>query len=65
MYVKAKVPEQKLTQVNTIQYYVKLYQVKITIVNFTDIPQKGSKISTSHIRYVDRADIYVTQIQKY
>ena len=37
MYAKVEKSEQKLTWVNTIEYDVKSYQVKATIVNFTSV----------------------------
>ena len=45
---------------NTIGNYVKSYQVKNIIVNYTDTQLKGWKILTAHGRYVAIANIYVT-----
>ena len=42
MYVKVKTPKWKLTEVNTIEYDMKLYQVKMTVLI------KELKIITSH-----------------
>ena len=47
---------------NTIQYDNKLYQVKTTIVNCTDVWIKGLKIQTDHRRYLGIARMYVAQI---
>ena len=59
MYTKVKTPEQKLTQVNTIDFDMKLHQVKNTIVNCTDVQLKGLKIFTAHRRDVGIANKYV------
>ena len=44
MYAKVERPEQKLTQVNTIEYDVKVHQAKKTIVICTYVRLKGLKI---------------------
>ena len=40
MYAKVEIPKQELTWVNTIEYDIKLYQVKKTTVNCTYIRLK-------------------------
>ena len=60
MYDKVEIPDRKLTQVNNIEYDMKLYQVKTTIVNCTYVQLKVFKIITSHKRDVGIADKYVT-----
>ena len=52
LYAKVEIPEQKLTYLNTMEYDMKLHQVKTTIVNCTDVRLKVLKILTSHIRYI-------------
>ena len=37
MYAKVEIPEQKLAYVNSIEYDVKAYQVKNSIVNCKDV----------------------------
>ena len=48
MYSDVKQPVRKLKWINTIEYDVKLYQVKKTIVNGIDLGLKLLKILTSH-----------------
>ena len=45
---------------NNIAYGVKSFQLKKTIVNFTQVELKGLKISTPHRRDVGISDMYVT-----
>ena len=51
MYAKVEITKQKLTKANTIDCDVKYYQVKTTMVSFTDVWLKWLKILTSHRRY--------------
>ena len=62
IYGKVERPKQKLTQVNTIKYDLNLFKGMITIVSCTDIQIKILKILTTHRRYVDIVNEYVTQI---
>ena len=62
IYTKVEIPERKWTQVSTIEYYLKQYQVIENIVNFTDVQLKGLEILTYHIRDVDIANKYATQL---
>ena len=48
--------------VNTIEHDLKSFQVKIIIVNCTEVQLKGFKISTAHRRNVGIADVCVTQL---
>ena len=50
---------------NTIEYDIKLYQVKMTVVNCTDIWIKGLKTLTAHRKDVGVSNMYVTQIIKF
>ena len=62
MYAKVERPERKLTGVNTIGYDMKLLQVKITMVKFTDVQLKRFRITTTQIRDVGISDKYVTEL---
>ena len=48
--------------INTIEYNVKFYQVKATIVNFMDVQLTGLKILNAHIRYFGIYDMYVEHL---
>ena len=63
MYAKVGKPKRKLTQLNTIDYEVKLCKVVTTIVNCTYVQLKIVKILTSHRRDDDTVNGYVTQLQ--
>ena len=52
LYAKVEIPEQKLTYLNTMEYDMKLHQVKTTIVNYTDVRLKELISLTPHRRYV-------------
>ena len=56
MYAKVDIHKRKLTQINTIKYDVKSYEVKMTILNFTYVQLKGLKILPTH-----RRDIWYSQ----
>ena len=62
IYAKVERPKRKLTKINTIEYVIKTYQVKITKVNFTDVWLKGLKIFTTHRTDVGIANNYEAQI---
>ena len=51
-----------MKRVNSIDYYVKLFQVKTAIVNCTNLGIKLLRILFVHIRNVDKTDMHVTKI---
>ena len=61
-YTPVKRPERKMKRVNTIDYYVKLFQVKTAIVNCKNLGIKLLRILFVHIRNVDKTDMHVTKI---
>ena len=61
-YTQAEILEQEMTQVTSKEYDEKLYQVKITIANSTDLRLKVFKILTSHRINFGIADEYVMKL---
>ena len=62
IFANVQIPERKLTQVNNVEYDVKLFQVITTIIKCTYIKLKGLKLLTTHKRNFGIADKYMTKL---